>query len=87
MTTREFYKEWSKTTRIYMPEDIEPLVLVEEMMQFAEAYHQERVKLGLLDVMQQRELLIGYSKLILGDNYEAFEEFELKKIDEYLANL
>jgi len=36
---------------------------------------------------QQRELLIGYSKLILGDNYEAFEEFELKKIDEYLANL
>ena len=38
-------------------------------------------------VSQQRELLIGYSKLILGDNYEAFEEFELKKIDEYLANL
>jgi hypothetical protein len=50
MTTREYYKEWSKTTRIYMPEDIEPLVLIEEMMQFAEAYHQEKVKLGLLDV-------------------------------------
>jgi len=30
-------------------------------------------------VSQHRELLIGYSKLILGDNYEAFEEFELKK--------
>ena len=38
-------------------------------------------------VSQQRELLIGYSKLTLGENYEAFEEFELKKIDEYLANL
>tara|TARA_Y100000310_G_scaffold194953_1_gene194952 strand:- start:271 stop:531 length:261 start_codon:yes stop_codon:yes gene_type:complete len=44
-------------------------------------------KLAIPDVSQQRELLIGYSKLILGDNYEAFEEFELKKIDEYLANL
>jgi hypothetical protein len=43
--------------------------------------------LNLFSVSQQRELLIGYSKLILGDNYEAFEEFELKKIDEYLANL
>ena len=43
--------------------------------------------LRIANVSQQRELLIGYSKLILGDNYEAFEEFELKKIDEYLANL
>ena len=48
----------------------------------------ELVKLFAIPVVSnQRELLIGYSKIVLNHNYEAFKEFELKRIDEYLANL
>ena len=44
-------------------------------------------QLDLHNVSNRRELLIGYAKMTLKENYSAFEEFELKRIDEYLANL
>ncbi len=70
-------------TKISYKGGIAKVIFDDEFENIAE----EIAKSALAPVSQQRELLIGYSKLILGDNYEAFEEFELKKIDEYLANL
>jgi len=39
-----------------------------------------------INISNQRELLIGYSKLVLKDNYEAFKQMEEQRIDEYLVN-
>jgi len=41
----------------------------------------------LADVSHKRELLIGYAKKTFREHYSAVEEFELKRIDEYLSNL
>lgn len=38
-------------------------------------------------VSKRRELLIGYSKLVLGENYQAFEQMEIDRINRYLADL
>lgn len=85
MTSEKYTEEFQKALNEYIKLGFNQ----DECNGFMHGFHKgaEAQQLILPIVSNRRELLIGYSKLILGDNYEAFEEFELKKIDKYIANL
>lgn len=60
----------------------------QHLINFAERYHQKQLELlAIPDASRYRELLIGYSKLVLGENYKAFEQAEIDRINRYLADL
>lgn len=78
---QELINKYAKRIDNYYPEADKIAI---DLEQFA----QEIVKLFAMPTdIQYRKLLIGYSKLVLGDNYQVFEQMEIDRINRYLDDL
>jgi len=83
--TEKYYKKWSENCRIFI--DYKPIHSHEDMLKFAEDYHQEQVKkLNIDDVSEQRELLIDFCGTKEAKQIQEFTVTVRDGVDKYLKN-
>jgi len=88
MTAKDFYNKRAFKHQLKRAIKYDKQYFEDCIIELMEQYAQEQVKnLTIPVVSQQRELLIGYAKMIMKVEYEHTQQLIEDDIDEYLANL